>query len=204
MRRVKLKDLEAGAPPRTGQLEAGVRCCNLLAEWTLRSQVALLSLHSHICKMGFLPQRFCMGERQYLPKWVRFCEDMWGEDSCTSDLFKGVLSGETRLLCRKGDEAEQELKFPVNSQPVCDPMGSSRAKIIPQETGLKWAKMYDFHGPTPVCPWLRKSGWGCLGMPTLSPSWVSMWMRQLQMPRGTFWRSHNKLLAEAGVGTLGK
>lgn len=63
------------------------------------------------------------------PKPVSFCEGTWGEDSHTSDLLRAVLSGDTRLLGRKGEGAEQELKFPANIQPPPDPMGSSRAKL---------------------------------------------------------------------------
>lgn len=146
----KVNDLEAGAPPRTEQLEQEARSCYLLAEWVWGSQVALLHLHSHICKVGSLPQSLCMEEAQYSPKSVSFCEGTWGEDSYTRDLLRGVLSGDTRLLGRKGEGAEQELKFPANIQPPPDPMGSSRAKLYLKQLLELRQKTLGFHSPTPV------------------------------------------------------
>lgn len=88
------------------------RSCYLLVEWTLGSQVILLRLHSHICKMGSLPQRLCVDETQYSPKSVSFCEDTWGEDLYTSDLLRGKLSGNTRLLgTKKGKELSKSWNF---------------------------------------------------------------------------------------------
>lgn len=87
------------------------RSCYLLAERTLGSQVALLSLHSQSYKMGSIPQRLCVDKTQYSPKSVSFHEDTWGEDSYISDLLRGVLSGDIKLLTEKEKELSKSWNF---------------------------------------------------------------------------------------------